>query len=72
MQWGQPQEETVRDYDIEIRIGREWNAVKEVRDNYQRLNRHSLDSGILLNALRVTVLKTNGINHARIAAIQMG
>ena len=72
MQWGKAQEETVRDYNIEIHTGGEWSVIEEVRGNYQRLNRHSLDSGFSLDALRVTVLKTNGINHARIAAIQMG
>ena len=69
MQWGRPQAETVRDYDIEVRTGRDWSRVKEVRGNYQRLNRHELDLSFEVEAVRITVLQTNGLDHVRIAAV---
>lgn len=71
MQWGRAQEETVRDYDIEVRVGGNWIRTKEIRDNYQRLNRHDLDSLIVIDAARITVHKTNGLDHVRIAAVQI-
>ncbi len=69
MQWGRPQAETVRDYDIEVRTGRDWSRTKEVRGNYQRLNRHELDLSFEVEAVRITVLQTNGLDHVRIAAV---
>jgi len=71
MQWGTPQEETVRDYDIEILIGGDWTRTVEVRGNYQRLNRHDLDPSLLIEALQIRIHSTNGLDHARIAAVQM-
>lgn len=71
MQWGKPQEETVRDYDIEVRIEGEWRKVTEIRDNHQRLNRHHLDPSIAIEAVRITIHQTNGIDHARIATVDM-
>ncbi|MDF1740569.1 MAG: FAD-dependent oxidoreductase [Verrucomicrobiales bacterium] len=72
MQWGRPQEETVRDYEIKIRVGGEWRCAKEVSGNYQRLNRHELGLSPGTEAVRITVRKTNGLDHVRIAAVQIG
>ncbi len=72
MQWGCPQEETVRDYDIEVRDADTWLELKKVRGNYQRLNQHDLDPGLAINAIRIVVHGSNGLDHARIAAVQLG
>ena len=42
MQWGRPQEETVRDYELLGRVGGEWQKLAAVTDNYQRLRVHPL------------------------------
>lgn len=71
MQWGRPQEETVRDYDIEVRVCGEWSQVKEIRDNYQRRNRHDFERFSEVEAVRVVIHETNGLDHVRIAAVQI-
>lgn len=70
MQWGQPQEETVRDYTLAAKVGGEWKSLDEVKGNYQRLCRHGFDAVTEVSALRVTVTATNGIDHARIMEIR--
>ena len=70
MQWGQPQEETVRDYSVELEVDGTWQSVAEVTGNYQRLRRHTFDAVKSVSALRVTVSATNGIDHARIMEIR--
>ena len=70
MQWGQPQEETVRDYLVELEIDGTWQPVAMVAGNYQRLRRHTFDVVTQVAALRVTVSATNGIDHARIIEIR--
>jgi len=67
MHWGRPQPETVRDYTIEGRMDGHWHTLDEVRDNYQRLRIHRLSQPPTINALRITVHSTNGLDHARIA-----
>jgi hypothetical protein len=71
MHWGQPQPETVRDYTIEGRIDGQWHMLEEVRDNYQRLRIHRLSEPPAIDALRITVHSTNGLDHARIAEIRV-
>jgi len=70
MQWGRPQEETVRDYQVEVLKTGGWEVVANVTGNYQRRRRHSLDRGTKTSALRVTVTATNGIDHARIMEVR--
>jgi hypothetical protein len=70
MQWGRPQEETVRDYTVESRFKESWKRVGDVSGNYQRRNVVQLD-GSQLTSLRVTVMATNGISHARICGIHV-
>ena len=70
MQWGQAQEETVRDYILEAKIDGTWERLATVTDNYQRLCRDRLDDVVDTSALRVTVTATNGIDHARIMEIR--
>ena len=70
MQWGRPQEETVRDYTIEVHTVQGWEPVVHESGNYQRLRRHKLGDPIEAQALRVTVASTQGIDHARIMEIR--
>ena len=70
MQWGQPQEETVRDYTLEAKIDGEWKQLCAITGNYQRLRRHRFDDAVNASALRITVIQTNGIDHARIMEIR--
>ncbi len=71
MHWGSPQSETVADYCLEALVDEQWRTVVEVRDNYQRLRRHGVDSIWQLTALRLTVLRTHGLDHARVVSIAL-
>lgn len=70
MIWGKPQPETVRDYLIERRSGSTGQTVVEVQGNYQRLRRHRLDP-VPFQSLRLTVLASNGLDHARVCEIRV-
>jgi hypothetical protein len=70
MQWGRPQAETVRDYQVES-LGRgNWRPAGAVADNYQRRSEIGLDGGEL-SAVRITVSATNGLDHARICGVHV-
>lgn len=69
MHWGTPQPETVSDYDIEARVAGKWRKLIQERGNYLRLRRHALDPALPLDALRITVLRTHGLDHARIVEL---
>jgi len=71
MLWGRPQPETVADYDIDARIAGQWTRLAEIRDNHQRLNRIRPEEPILVDALRIAVLRSHGLDHARIVSIQI-
>lgn len=66
MIWGKPQPETARDYTIEIKVNGEWNAVHNERNNYQRHRTHRLEAPIQTSDLRIRILNTNGVDHARL------
>lgn len=68
MQWGRPQEETVRDYTVSV--GGDAAEKIVVTGNYQRMRRHALAEPILTNSLRIEVTATNGLDHARIMEIR--
>ncbi|MCX5661486.1 MAG: FAD-dependent oxidoreductase [Planctomycetota bacterium] len=70
MQWGKAQEETVSDYVVEVE-GEPgvWREAVRVEGNHQRLRSHALN-GSPTRALRVRVLKTQGLDHARICEIR--
>ena len=70
MIWGRPQPETVADYVIEIREDGEWKTVTHCVDNHQRLRVHELACDRPVDALRVTVTRTQGLDHARVVEIQ--
>lgn len=69
MHWGKPQPETVKDYRIEtILKGQPVETLSET-NNYQRLRRHEL-RGVPVDCVKITVLATNGVDHARIFEIR--
>ena len=53
MQWGRPQEETVRDYTVSVGVDASEEIV--VTDNYQRMRRHSLAEPVRTNSLRIDI-----------------
>lgn len=69
MIWGQPQPETVSDYTIEVRVGRQWEPWASVAGNYQRLRSHPSDRPQACRSLRLTVTRTQGLDHARICGL---
>ena len=71
MIWGRPQPETVKDYTIEKYDGREWKTLIQVKDNYQRLRRHTLPVKTTVSSLRILVTKTHGLDHARIVEVRV-
>ena len=70
MLWGRAQPETVRDYVVEAQTGGTWREIVAVKNNYQRRRVHRLDQPLEITALRVRVMATNGIDHARIMEIR--
>jgi len=71
MEWGTAQRETVRDYVIEGFDGGTWEPLVSVKNNYQRLVRHTVDTTTTVSKLRITVTATNGLDHARICEIRV-
>lgn len=71
MVWGRPQPETVRDYVIEGRVDGAWHELVNESGNYQRLRVHTLSEAPLVDALRVRVTATNGLDHARICEVRV-
>jgi len=71
MLWGRAQPETVANYEVETKVAGSWRPFAEVRDNHQRLNRIRPEAPLLVEALRVTVLRSHGLDHARIVSVQI-
>ncbi len=71
MQWGQPQEETVRDYDLNVSHQGKTTGRVEMRGNYQRRQVHELAKIPTADTLRLTVTATNGLDHARLCEIRV-
>ena len=61
---------TVSDYEIQVRLGNQWISVATTKGNYQRLRRHTFPK-IAVDAVRITVLKTNGNPSARIFGVRI-
>jgi len=70
MLWGRPQPETVRDYTIAGETAGGWRELVVVRDNHQRRRVHRLADGDRFRAVRITVLATHGLDHARIVELR--
>jgi len=60
-----------RDYDIEALTGGKWTTVATMRGNYQRLQRHRLAQPVAAEALRVSVIATNGDPSASIYEVRL-
>jgi hypothetical protein len=71
MMWGKPQPETVRNYKIQIKVNGEWKTMAEGQDNYQRRKIHRLKSPATSSDLRIQVMNTNGLDHARIFEVRV-
>lgn len=68
MIWG-PQPETLKEFRVLAETGGAWRQITHVRDNYLRqltFDAH-LDS---VTALRIEVIATNGLDHARIVEVR--
>jgi len=70
MLWGKAPPETVRDYTIDGLQNGEWNMLISIKGNYQRKRVHQLCSGSY-TALRVNVIATGGLDHARISELRV-
>ena len=70
MKWGAPQPETVRDYRIEGCIEGQWRALAEVEQNYQRRRVHRWAPPMMLEAMRLVVVASNGLDHARVCEVR--
>lgn len=70
MQWGRPQNETVKDYLLEGEGPAGWGKILQVAHNYQRRRVHDLPAAMVVTALRITVTATNGLDHARIIEVR--
>ena len=68
MLWQIPPE-LVKAYRIEYKVDNmPWQLLFKVEDNYQRVNRHPIEPA-KLNALRLIVIATHGINEARVVNV---
>jgi hypothetical protein len=70
MCWGITPPECVTAFRMEVRREGEWRLVDRVTSNYQRRVVRSLDAGAI-DALRVVIEATGGIDHARICEIRV-
>ncbi|QDV49696.1 FAD-dependent oxidoreductase [Gimesia fumaroli] len=71
MIWGEPQPETVRDYQIEVVSGTDWKTLVSVVGNYQRRRVHRVETQLSVSQLRVMVTATNGVDQVRICEIRV-
>jgi hypothetical protein len=71
MHWGAAQPETVTDYRIEALVDGGWMVLAEVAGNYQRRRRHVLADPPSVRNLRITVLATGGVDHARVGEVRV-
>lgn len=71
MLWGMAQPETVRSYRIEVRTAAHWQTVAEVTDNYLRRRIHEVSVDAEVTALRLHVLATHGLDHARLMELRV-
>lgn len=70
MRYGVAQPETVRDYTVEAEVAGVWTEIANGAGNYSRLVVHDLETPVQTIALRLTVLATNGLDHARLCEIR--
>jgi hypothetical protein len=61
--------QTVRDYEVQVRVGGEWRTVAKVTDNYQRLRRHRFEP-VTADAAKLIVTATNGDKSAKVFEVR--
>jgi len=71
MIWGKAQPETVKDYKIEGFYKKKRIININILDNFQRKNIHCLKEIKKVDRIRITILSTNGIDHARINEVRI-
>ena len=71
MIWGKAQPEAVKDYVLEGFSGNEKIFDIGIFDNFQRKRIHQLDFPVEIDRISVSVISTNGIDHARINEIRV-
>lgn len=69
MLWGAGQPETVKDFNVIVETRQGWQTVAEIRGNWQRRWSWVLSESQKIMAIRVEVLSTWGLDHARIIQI---
>ncbi|EPR71334.1 FAD-dependent oxidoreductase [Cyclobacterium qasimii] len=69
MHWGSPQPETVKNYQIDTYLNDQLMETLSESNNYHRLRKHTLN-GEAIDTVKITVLATQGIDHARIFEIR--
>lgn len=68
MQWGRPQEETLKAYRIIAQCAKGTIEAAHVKQNVQRMNHFSVELPGL-TSLRIEALAANGLDHARIVEV---
>ncbi|MEC8931077.1 MAG: FAD-dependent oxidoreductase [Candidatus Latescibacterota bacterium] len=71
MKYGCAQPETIQAYQLEAEVSGQWQSLVHITDNYQRLNIHNFDSTPTIDALRLTIETTHGLDHARLCEIRV-
>lgn len=71
MLYGRPQPECACDYRLEGLIGDQWHVLADVTGNIQRRRVHRLAGDRDFAALRVTITKTHGLDHARVCEVRV-
>ena len=66
MQWGAGQQELPRRFDVEMLANGGWKLLQHVELNWQRRWTHHFEAPAMLDALRIIVHETWGLDHARI------
>ena len=70
--WGKGQTETVKDYTIAAQDAQgHWNDLLTVTDNHQRCRVHAFETKPVAQALRLRVMATHGLDHARVCEIRV-
>lgn len=69
MQWGTGQQELPKRFDLEMLVNGKWQLLQHVELNWQRRWTQRLETPVTLNALRITVHETWGLDHARVVGV---
>jgi hypothetical protein len=70
MLWGQPQPETVSDYELSVETPTGWQTVESIQNNHQRHRKHLSAIAGPVTALRLIITATHGLDHARVVEVR--